>query len=163
LVEGDRLLPGDPGAVETAGDLLGRVHQVLVQASRRDWVPAALLEWSADFAAAIGNEEAAEVVAELAGYIEAGAVTQSVLYGDPAPEILVGQDGEVALIDWGTPSWGPLLHDVAAWLAWLGLEVDPDSPGATRFLAAYQARMPLASEELALLDRFGAYGIAFGL
>lgn len=38
------------------------------------------------------------------------------LYGDPSPEILRNPTtGRLALIDWGTPSWGPLLFDLLTW------------------------------------------------
>lgn len=50
------------------------------------------------------------------GQLDGGLVQTGVLYGDPSPEIL--QDSttaDCALIDWGTPTSGPLLFDLLTW------------------------------------------------
>ena len=74
-------------------------------------------------------------------------LTRGVLYGDPAPEILVdGSTESVALIDWGTPSWGPLVHDVACWLHCLSSGGAP-SGGGDAFLDAYRGYMRLDPAE----------------
>lgn len=86
----------------------------------------------------------------------------SVVYGDPSPEILVDGDAATGLIDWGTPSWGPQLHDVAAWLRWLGEEPGSGSRREDRFLGGYREHVPLSRTELALLALYGSYGDAFG-
>ena len=159
-VGGKPLVPTEVGAEEVAGDLLGRVHAHLGECSRRAWVPAELLEWSAEFAATTANTAAATVVDEINAVRD--LVSFSVVYGDPSPEILVDVDGTVGLIDWGTPSWGPQLHDVAAWLRWLGEEPGSGSPRETRFLQSYGTHARLTSVDLSLLPVFGRYGAAFG-
>jgi Ser/Thr protein kinase RdoA (MazF antagonist) len=159
-VGGKPLVPTEIGAEQVAGDLLGRVHAHLGECSRREWVPADLLEWSAEFAATTANTAASTVVDEISAVRD--LVRFSVVYGDPSPEILVDVDGTVGLIDWGTPSWGPQLHDVAAWLRWLGEEPGSGSPRETRFLQSYSTHARLTSVDLSLLPVFGRYGAAFG-
>lgn len=159
-VPGEPLVPSWSDAAQVAGDLLGRVHAFLRVFSRRQWVPAELLEWSAAFALATGNERAAAVVRAIAD--RSDDMTFSVVYGDPSPEILMAADGAVGLIDWGTPSWGPQLHDVAAWLRWLGERPGSGSEREARFLGSYREHAPLSRTDLDLLSLFGRYGSAFG-
>ena len=79
------------------------------------------------------------------------------MYGDPSPEILLAEDGGAALIDWGTPSWGPQLHDVAAWLRWLGERPREGSVRGGRFLTSYGRPVDPGTLEL-----FGRCTDAFG-
>src|SRR5205814_401674 len=88
------------------------------------------------------------------------ALTEGVVYGDPSPEILI-DGGRVSIIDWGTPSWGPLLHDIAAWLRFL--ELRDESDGASRFLAAYRLHQTVSAEELDGLPLFEEVHSALGL
>ncbi len=159
-VPGHPLTATMPGSEQVAGDLLGRVHAFLGTSSRRDWVPADLLEWLAALAGATGNIEAATVVRTVAD--RRGTVRSSVLYGDPSPEVLVTTDGAVGLIDWGTPSWGPQLHDVAVWLRWLGEQPGSGSRREARFLGSYAAHTPLSETDISFLPLYGAYAEAFG-
>ena len=152
-VFGEPLSPSGPRAEEIAGDLLGRVHSFLGESSRRDWVPADLLEWLAGFAEETRNEIAAAMVQVIRDRSE--FVKFSVVYGDPSPEILVSADGNVGLIDWGTPSWGPQLHDVAAWLLWLGERPGSRSEREVRFLASYNQHVDVSQPDL---DQVAAYG-----
>lgn len=158
-VPGDPLTPAMPGAEDIAGDVLGRVHGVLATRSGRDWVPADLLEWLTELARATGNAEAATAIQMLSDRRD--PVRSSVLYGDPSPEILVG-DGVAGLIDWGTPSWGPQLHDVAVWLRWLGERPGSGSRREAGFLRAYGAHVPLSEIDTNLLPLYGRYAEAFG-
>lgn len=148
-----------PGAEEIAGDILGRVHSFLGQCSRRDWVPADLLEWLALFAAETRNETAAAMVQVLVDRSE--SVRFSVVYGDPSPEVLVSADGHLGLIDWGTPSWGPQLHDIAAWLRWLGERPGSRAKRELRFLASYNEHVDVTQADLDQLATYGRCAAAF--
>lgn len=157
-VSGTGLQPDDTDAEAIAGALLGRAHAALAGVPRGT-VPADLLEWSAAFAEETDNSAAARVVAEIAA--RSDDFSWSVVYGDPSPEILLSAKGP-ALIDWGTPSWGPRLHDIAAWLWWLGEAPGAATPRELRFLSAYTERTPLSDAEVNSLELFGKYGAAFG-
>ena len=152
-VPGEPLSSSAPRAEEIAGHLLGRVHSFLGEFSHRGWVPANLLEWLADFAEGRTDETAAAMVQAILDRSE--FVKFSVVYGDPSPEILVSADGKVGLIDWGTPSWGPQLHDVAAWLRWLGERPGSSSEREVRFLGSYNQHVELTRTDL---DQLAAYG-----
>ena len=155
FVLGEPLDPGAREAPEVAGALLGRVHAILARDSARDWVPNDLLDWAEWHAAAnsaVDRARVAAVLQELTSLRRGGALTSAVVYGDPSPEILVDQaSGAAALIDWGTPSWGPLLHDVACWTAFVRAE---KGDRHDRFLAAYRQVVPLDDAELGYLPRF---------
>ena len=66
-------------------------------------------------------------------------------YGDPWPEIRVLPSG-VGLIDWGTPSWAPLVWDVAVWLRWL--RAGPGSSAEADLIEAYRVHRTLSGREL---------------
>ena len=158
-VPGSRLQPSAAASERLAGSLLGTVHSILSRISQPSWVPGQLLEWSAEHARHTNNPAAARVVEEIAA--SSDSVTFSVVYGDPSPEIMVDATG-IGLIDWGTPSWGPQLHDIAAWLRWLGETPGTNSPRESTFLAAYRERHRLSEVERNLLGVYGRYGAAFG-
>jgi len=109
---GNPLNPNGANAPAVAGDLLGRVHAGLAPLPAT-LVPGRLVDWCLDRAGAISGEcqTAAARVGDLAA---AGVLRCSVVYGDPSPEVLTAGP-TTALLDWGTPSWGPVLHDVAVW------------------------------------------------
>ena len=157
-VRGAALQPARADADVIAGSLLGRVHAALADVPRQA-VPANLLDWSAQFAADTSNASAARVVEEIAA--RGGDLSWSIVYGDPSPEILSSEEGP-ALIDWGTPSWGPRLHDVAAWLRWLGETPGAGSARERCFLTAYEAAVPLTDVDRSSVELFGRYGAAFG-
>ena len=92
-----------------------------------------------------------------------GALREAVVYGDPSPEIIVTErPGQIALIDWGTPSWGPLAHDVAVWLRLVAPRPD-DAKRARRFLTAYEGRVQLRDGERDALPSFHRLHSALGL
>ena len=143
-----RYVPGEPlpraaASAALAGEALGRAHAVLLRESRRNWVPANLVDWF--------ESRGAPPVAAVRDLDRLGLLTWAVVYGDPSPEVLVGESGGLGLIDWGTPSWGPLLHDVACWTTFFRVG---RSRGA--FLAAYRRWVPLRDEELVALPVFRA-------
>lgn len=149
-----RFVPGHPldasshEAPAIAGALLGRVHAILRRDSRREWVPADLLEWCESHAAAsdgIDEDRAQSAIAAVRRLRRRRRLTFAVVYGDPSPEILVDVTS-AALIDWGTPSWGPLLHDVACWLVFFGALRSEER--RSRFVESYRHNLPLTSEEL---------------
>ncbi len=154
-VPGDPLSPLSQDAGRLGGDLLGRVHAYLAAASRRDWVPAALLEWAAAHTHETRNHRAATLVHAITD--RSGELAFSVVYGDPSPELIVGPGGSVGLIDWGTPSWGPQLHDVAAWLRWLGERPGAGSVREREFLESYRRHVKLTGDDLVLLELFAAF------
>ena len=160
FVNGERLTPDAPDADRIAGDLLGRVHSILARDSRRDWVPAELLSWSAEFASHIGKRQAGDLITRAIQLVAAGELTMSVIYGDPAPEIILTGAG-AALIDWGTPSWGPQLHDVAVWLRWLRSGAAPADRQGEAFVDAYLERGVIREAELAHLPLVQQYVDAF--
>ncbi|WP_268908478.1 phosphotransferase [Catenulispora pinistramenti] len=134
-----------------AGDLLGRVHRTL--ASPHAPKPAgSLLEYYASEAERLPGSP---LGAALSVLFAAGPLREGTLYGDPAPEILIAPAADTAaLIDWGTPSRGPLLFDVVTWHLFVTTGCAPETRDATdaagdRFLAAYQRHIPLADTELA--------------
>ena len=152
---GEPLSPSTPGAEAVAGHVLGRVHGFLAERSRREWVPADLIEWLAGHAIETANPLAGEFVATIADHRQ--RLRFSVVYGDPSPEILVATDGSPSLIDWGTQSWGPQLYDVAIWLRWLGERPGAGSEREGRFLVTYG--LPVDRE---MLEMFGRCADAFG-
>ena len=158
-VLGEPLSRSAPGAEVIAGDLLGRVHFFLGRFSRRGWVPADVLEWLADLAKERNDETAAAAVEVIRGQSE--SVKFSVVYGDPSPEVLVSADGDIGLIDWGTPSWGPQLHDVAAWLRWLGERPGSRAEREVRFLESYHRHVDVARADLDQLASYGRCADAF--
>lgn len=162
-----RHVPGQPldlageRAPTVAGGLLGRVHAALQRVTSQAWVPGDLLAWCARDA---GNEPAMSALSRLVAFERRHPLTRGVVYGDPAPEILVEEESHgVALIDWGTPSWGPLMHDVACWLRYLSSGGRSGGPDRSAFLEAYLAHMTLDSVELEALTIFDALYDALGL
>ncbi|MDA3648010.1 phosphotransferase [Saccharopolyspora indica] len=149
-------VPGTPfdwSEPERCGDLLGRVHHVL--RSAEDVAPAGrLLDFYQEEADRVGGQRGAalsDAVAAVRAFDRDTGLTHGVLYGDPAPEVLRSPDDELALIDWGTPSWGPLLHDLVCWQRF-GAAAGEDA--AARLLSGYRTRMHLADAELAAAPLF---------
>ncbi|MEY9862777.1 Ser/Thr protein kinase RdoA (MazF antagonist) [Catenulispora sp. GAS73] len=157
-----RYVPGtpldlrEPEASALAGDLLGRVHRTLM--SPEAPMPAgSLLDFYADEAQRLPGSPLAEALPALLDALAEKPLPIGTLYGDPAPEILIISAGPdthdvPALIDWGTPSRGPLLFDVVTWHLFVTSGCPPavrDTAGE-RFLAAYRRRAPLADIDFAL-------------
>src|SRR5205823_4886733 len=71
-------------------------------------------------------------------------LTTGLLHADPGPSsFLVDASGQVAVIDWGAVTWGPLLYDVAS----PRICVEDDT-AFHRFLGGYLRTAPLPEEEL---------------
>jgi Ser/Thr protein kinase RdoA (MazF antagonist) len=157
-----RFVAGEPldvkrdDAAEIAGDLLGRVHTVLLRDSARSWVPNDLLDWCEAHAQTNPESDTGQAMKTLTGLRKlqrAGALKTAVVYGDPSPEIIVTEQlDDVALIDWGTPSWGPLVHDIACWLSFIRPSTQPGE--SEPFTAAYERHVPLARGELDAIPLF---------
>jgi Ser/Thr protein kinase RdoA (MazF antagonist) len=162
---GKPLKPTHPDAASIAGGLLGRVHAVLLRGSKREWVPNDLLGWCEAHARSLPERQAAEALTALAAIREhqkGEGLTTAVVYGDPSPEIVVDdQTGEVALIDWGTPSWGPLVHDLACWVRYLGASWG--SERSNQFVATYREHVELVPGELGAVPLCHELGHAVGL
>ncbi|WP_143174175.1 phosphotransferase enzyme family protein [Streptoalloteichus hindustanus] len=145
-----------PEAPEVCGDLLGQVHHILTSTDEPVEPAGRLLDFYAEEATRVGGQHGdalAEAVAAVRAFDRRVGLTQGVLYGDPAPEVLRVAGGDaLALIDWGTPSWGPVLHDVVSWQLFAQRHRPTDPTAGPRLLAAYRARMPVADAELAGLE-----------
>ena len=150
--------PGDPIDIAASvaprrlGDLLGRVHVASLRYTSRADVPTRLLEWWRNFAEARGDAAALRVLDRVDEVALTDGLPDAVVYGDPSPEVH-DADGRLALIDWGTPSWGPLAYDVGAWLAWIRRSGAVAGYEAS-FLGAYAKHRPIARAERGLLPSF---------
>lgn len=111
-----------------------------------------LLDFYADQALLLGGRRGqalADAIAAVHEFDQRIGLTFGVLYGDPSPEVLRDNlTGALALIDWGTPSWGPVLFDLVSWQLFVA-EQQPSATGAAeRLMAAYRARMPIDDADL---------------
>lgn len=140
FVEGEAITSFDEGLAHAAGRLLGTVHTALVR-DDAPAVPADLLEWYRTF---FHDGEVSRIVDE----IDRVDLTTGLVYGDPSPEILRTPTGDLALIDWGTPSRGPLISDVATWEWHVG---DPFAPSLRD---GYFAVAPTRREEVTAIPLF---------
>jgi homoserine kinase type II len=134
-VDGVELEPADQVAI---GDLLGRVHSAaaLDAGELTEW-----LQFLLPFEDCLDLEPWIRPAVERAvgDAVALGPVSWAWLHGDPAAEAFRQQDdGEVALIDWGSAMQGPILYDVASAVMYNG---DPVVP-------AYLSRRPDLADEL---------------
>lgn len=153
-VPGSPIDPSEPGAPNAAGDLLGRVHTALAGSTQ---LPPAgdLLRFYESEAVRLGGAVGGRLTAAVRrvdAMVQSGHLQCGVLYGDPSPEILRNPlTRELALIDWGTPSWGPLLFDLLTWERFFG-----DGPAAGRaaaeMRAGYLRRCPARAAQLPAAD-----------
>ncbi|MFC9234950.1 phosphotransferase enzyme family protein [Streptomyces decoyicus] len=153
-------IPGAPldltsdTAPEQAGDLLGRVHHALMTLPDVPQPAGRMLDYYKGEAKRLGRRRGAalrKALTAIADFRTRAPLSEGVLYGDPAPEILQDPDSTaLALIDWGSPSWGPLLHDVVSWQLFLTARQPPDAASTVerRFLTAYRARRPISEGEM---------------
>lgn len=161
-----RFVPGPPldrdatDAPELAGGLLGKVHRILAQSPQTPAPAGRLLEYYAGEAAggtgprATALAEALTAVAAAAGQVR---LDEGVLYGDPAPEILLEPaTSRLALIDWGTPSFGPLMHDIVSWQLFLTSAIQPEERTVVeaRFTDAYLSQNPIDKRQFEVRDAF---------
>lgn len=112
-----------------------------------------LLDYYAGEANRLPDSALAEALPALLRALAVNPVQDGTLYGDPAPEILIATTADApALIDWGTPSRGPLLFDVVTWHVFVTAGCAPEARDTAggRFLAAYRRHMPLTDGDLAL-------------
>ena len=141
-VEGAPLTEFSAAAARRAGELLATVHRALAGADVPT-VPAHALDFFDHRAAALGQPDVAAAASAVRTAVAERGLPCGVLYGDPSPELLVTPSGDLALIDWGTPSFGPFAYDVATWAGHVG-----DS--AQHFLDEYQGVMgPVPPDVLA--------------
>jgi homoserine kinase type II len=146
-VDGTPLVARDAAIV---GATLGRVHVAVrdcpTPSGMDIWpwgwlVPDVIRDAALRHAAAAAIRRALDV---------APGLTHGILHGDPAPEaFLAGPGGhdDVALIDWGAASHGPLLYDLASAVMYAGPDV----------IAGYRETGPLGPDELVHLDAFRAF------
>ncbi len=132
-----------PRAPLVGADLLVRVHR-LVLSTGLPVVRARILDW---FDGYLSTSSPARASLSRVRAMSA-QLTEAVIYGDPSPEILVARGRRPALIDWGTPSWGPLMHDVAAWALHLS---HGDVRVFGRFVDRYRRAALLAATEYEVL------------
>lgn len=143
-----------PSMPRRCGQLLGRVHSALRECP--GLTPAGdLLSYYAAEAVRIGGSlgrNLADHVRTTKGLTDMSALATGVLYGDPPPEILhdPGTD-ELGLIDWGTPSSGPLLFDVLTWELFARQSAGDEAATALRL--GYLEVLPDRAGELQLSHR----------
>lgn len=145
----------EPEAPSLIGEGLGRAHRLLIEAGYRP------SDSHSTYGYLLGQESwpeemswvgvACAQAAEAAhSFEESTDITHGTLYGD-YPEFLFEEEtGQLALIDWGTVSYGALLFDAA-----ITYEVfDEVDHGGQEFLDAYVGHSPMKADELSGLDTF---------
>lgn len=135
LVEGTGLTGDDPGDAERIGATLAQAHRQTVGhrvdgAWQLFWVDPTADHLAVDPDVRQAVHDAVAAVTAIPDH----ALTRGLGHGDPAPEAFLRRGPQTALIDWGSPVNGPLLHDLASAAMYLdGLEA------AAPMLAAYDA------------------------
>jgi homoserine kinase type II len=153
FIAGRAIDPTNPGEQQLWGATLGRAHCILRRAVR----PAGVMEWHrVDVTAAHLDVQPwvrpaiREAVAEMSAVQQRMPLTPGLLHADAGPNsILIDASGQVAIIDWGAVTWGPLVYDVASSRICL-----QDDTGFGRFLSGYLSIVPLPAEELTALPTF---------
>jgi homoserine kinase type II len=153
FIAGRAIDPTNPGEQQIWGATLGRAHRILRSVARPDGV----MDWHwVDVMAAHLDVEpwirpaVQEAVAQVSTVQQRLPLTTGLLHADPGPSsFLVDVSGQVAVIDWGAVTWGPLLYDVASVAGLLG-----DDTAFHRFLSGYLSAAPLPEEELTALPTF---------
>lgn len=148
--DGRPLDPANPVTASRAGDVLGRVHAALAAADPRPEVPGELLGWFDGFLSGSNDGSVRESLRRIQAMVSRGLLTIGIVYGDPSPEVLVQATGELAVIDWGTPSVGPLLHDVCVWASAFA----PAEVAREAFVASYRRHAALGEHEYEHIDDF---------
>lgn len=138
-----------PKTHERLGELLARVHQILAASCVQADVPARLLDWWRGHATRLGDISTLALLDQL-DRANVESIPNSVIYGDPSPEVL-DHKGRLALIDWGTPSWGPQLHDIVCWSQHL-VRGGASENARDLFLDSYAAIRPLTPLERELME-----------
>ena len=151
-----------PGALRALGHALARLHEAAAAASARALPPARHLEPEriAEAAAVIGSafpplaEAAAALCGELAGTRPPRGGPEAWLHGDlHLGNVLVADDGEIALIDLDRSACGPAAADLGGILARLryrwrlgGLSADGEAALRDALLGGYRAAGALPDE-----------------
>ena len=153
FIAGRAIDPTNPDEQQIWGATLGRAHRILRGAAR----PEGVMDWHwVDVTAAHLDVEpwvrpaVRKAVLEMSAVQQRLPLTTGLLHADPGPSsFLVDASGQVAVIDWGAVTWGPLLYDVASVAGLLG-----DDTAFHRFLSGYLSAAPLPEEELTALPTF---------
>jgi Ser/Thr protein kinase RdoA (MazF antagonist) len=153
FIAGRAIDPTNPDEQQLWGATLGRAHCLLCRAAR----PAGVMEWHwVDVMAAHLDVQpwvrpaVREAVAEVSAVQQRMPLTTGLLHADAGPNsVLIDASGQVAIIDWGAVTWGPLLYDVASSRMCL-----QDDAGFGRFLGGYLGMVPLPAEDLTALPAF---------
>jgi Ser/Thr protein kinase RdoA (MazF antagonist) len=152
-VAGRPLDPTNPTERRLWGATLGRAHRLLRGLAR----PPGVMGWHWVDPAAPHLDVAPwvraavrEAVAALAVLQHRQQLTVGLLHADPGPSsFLVDAAGQVALIDWGAVTWGPLIYDVASLR--LG---DLDDAAFDAVLDGYRSTAPITGDDVAALPVF---------
>lgn len=139
-VQGTALCDVATADAARAGVLLADLHRALTSHDVPR-VPGQTLDFFAARARQWQQTAAAQAVEDLWALTRQGALPWGVVYGDPSPEVLVEPSGALAVIDWGTPSRGPLVYDVAAWAGHVARVAERPDLARGAFVDAYRARM----------------------
>jgi Ser/Thr protein kinase RdoA (MazF antagonist) len=157
-VPGRPLDPSSQQDAELWGTTLGRLHRVLVGVEAPEGTDRWPWSWpdaDHDCLAELPDVRAAvkEAVSEARRAATRDVLTLGMLHSDPGPtNFRVDGAGAVGVIDWDQATWGPLLYDVAAMLAfheWLDGNMHSDT-----ILDHYRSASPVAAQELELVDVF---------
>ncbi|MEU4624359.1 phosphotransferase [Actinoplanes sp. NPDC023801] len=144
---GRRLDGRDPVDQQWWGERLGAVHRCLQHFRHPGLRPWQLLEADAAHLDAEPwlRETVTAAVAAATRLAVTDRLTYGVLHGDPSPEIFVldASTGRSGLLFCGASGTGPLVHDVAAAVAYAG---GPEHAG--EFLDGYLAAGPVGGDEL---------------
>lgn len=153
FVSGDALSPDDPRDQQDMALALAAVHSA--DAAHRSG--AFMSDLVAEMAHDVEPWVQPSIDLVLAEYRDLRDLTWGVLHADPGAEAFLRQpDGRVALIDWSSTSYGPVLYDVASALMYLGGRQNADP-----FWDTYLQHSPAPEAELtAHLDVFTRYRAA---
>ena len=163
-VDGRPLEHDAPGHVECKATVCARVHAPLIdldpavvglEVPRQDAPPDPLPPWD------LGphqwlDEVFVDLQQQTIGWRDADGVRSGVGVWD-GPDVRIGEDGTIGLIDFGHVAYQPLVNVVA------NRSLSGDDQGRAslpRFLDALQRHLPLTAEELAALDCFRRYNVA---
>jgi Ser/Thr protein kinase RdoA (MazF antagonist) len=157
FISGEQLNPVEPDAVSIYGQLLGRIHRILlhefVEPCSFD-VYDYLLQEDAGVMEQPGLAQLIFHAVEAARRYEARSqVTYGVIWGDKMEILRENKTGRVGVVDWGTIESGPLLFDVALNILWF---FPAGSQVYDEFIQAYLAESPISVHELEGLTYYKA-------
>lgn len=160
-MDGDRLDPTTPSAAARVGSTLGRVQAILLHAGAKQLALSGQRDYLAYLRATTQDlgahqwlhEHIAELVAEVDDLTSTGRLTCGPGVWD-GPEIVVDDQGEAGLLDFGVVDWHPIAHP----LAYGTTQVSPpdrENAGLVEtFLSAFVEECPLSEVDIEAIPLF---------